>query len=1277
MIILVYLFFAFIIVTVLNYSVFNGKKTLRYRNWYRPWLATLWVCIMPFFREDIENSITKIIPLVGFSLEIGYCIHVTVTWVAFKSFLQLSGINDFAESLLKKHNTNSIKLQKRGFANYLVWPYYIEGFAIFKRPGFTLYKYMLRGFLLTVLIIYALAIYYFKDSRYLVPTAFGLLLIPVITEWLIYFTAEVKSEIEDLDEEEKEDKNINFYNLFKRYVNKEHGFRDSVIFGYIKNQKSQWEKQVDDNLKYINDTVNKSIFSNTDFIVSTNDFTSSIPKFSALFFDALKKGGNILLLADIPDHTKYKPFEVGMQYGNNNELESISKIFSVYLEQTFEHSIPTARSLMDIGYYDEKDKSGLKKRILLTNIRNGLDDQLIHSDWIKELDLVVVLQFNDAYVDNLLIQRKFSLWLDQQSITYKTVLFKIYRTSGDESFTNTWITSKNPEETKLKNVTTADRNYFLNFAYEKSQLNTQKIFQGDSYQYDFSPGIELSVFAIMENIGSIQFFEGYNLDYIQSKNKLVSSQSALKSTPNEPKGAYNYASKVTQHLINQAILVNNLPFIVRPFDKFYCSEKHLSVVYDIENNAPKLYQKYRHLGLKESFICIVSKPHLFRDFFAEQISYFTDNTLEALAPQLSKAKINLCLQLFHLLMHEKISISYIQHLLNQHSVKLKEISVVDFIASLFKRYLHLEIRENSILKYSKHCVFKDGKYQTDQRLTIDKQVLETNDVFNYLEDITIVDGGQNTLLVLPKYLLFQNILPQQNIIINGTSYEYVNFNENTRELVLNATKTEAQTFYKPTAHIKVSNTEIKEIDAENKREFFAKGKPHTFQLSILEREMSITYDKYFAFEKYYHSPFASQNTPTCITLSEDFKESSQRKYLTRYLKLEWELIDSLKAQKEKIVTQLHHLLYEFLPILLPYRYQYVQVLSNNSFSKAHREKTPWVFPTHNIPTESKNAVEIYLVEDSFSDLGILKSVQLYFEYIIKNLYDLLLWLQDDREYFSTDYTEFVKGEAFAKEKLQFLRYGLPKRSSSWDINLLLEFIRENAFFDSDNLNENHKKRSSKANLNITVACDYCKTVFNLAEVDVMEDGLHRCANCSVGAVDLDGDVETLEQEAKELYIQHMGIDFSSDKMPYTLNFVTATELHDYFNEPFYVTNKYDERIVVGLATDRELDAIYIEKHLKKPATLSTIIHEMMHIFQYQRLNFFKMKNSEPELIEGMTTWTEYLLLTKSGNPEYVEYAKFIDSARTADQSEYGIGYRYVKKHYGEEMVSKVLKKYSV
>ena len=1276
-----------VVLGILNYSFFNGKKSLRYRNWYRPWLVLLLAIIALIFETKAEAKISSIPLVVGSALagvkyaaELGFAISFYYIWFQLKTFMHAFKLDDFVEKQLKKHNTNELLAQKRGFANYLVWPYFINGFSIYNKPGFKFFKYLLYFSLLFVTLGYFWSVYKYGQTPFVIPTGLGALLALVLIEWILYFNCLVAKSPDYYDSDNEIGKEVNFYNLFKRYSNREKGFYDSIIFGHIKNNHIKAAELEKNTKQYIDVFVQEFKDDNKDFIVSSNDFIKSIPQFAEVFFDTLKKGGNILILADIPNHTKFKPKDVGINYDHNDDLESIAKMFSVYMEQTFEKKVPSAQSLMDIGYYDKKERSGLTKRIIMSSIQDAIDAPLIHSNWMKELDLVVVMQFSDAYANNLLLKRQLSLWLEQQKISYKTVLFKVFRTSGDEALTNTWMTIRNPSEVKLENIATARKQYYINYAFEKTPSNLKKIFKGDGHQYDYSPGIELSVMAIMENVKHIHYFEGYHLDYIQSKNKLATAQTAFYRYDNDRDNPYNYGEKVTQHKIESAIQANNLPFIVRPLDSpLYCEEKHLSVIYDIENNAPKMYQKYQHLGKDESFVCIISKPHLFRAFFAEQLSYFVDVTLEALEPQLSKANINLCLQLFHLMKHEKIEINYIRHLLNLHSVSLTDKTVVEFINELFKRYLHLDSRANSILKSESSIDFVAGKYIEVQKLSIDNQDVNANDIFDYMEDVKVVDHNRNILLTIPKYLLFQNILPQQNIIINGSSFQYNNYNQRNRELVLEAIATNIQTFYKPVALIKHFDTPVTPIDVKKVINFNVNKKDYQFSSEILEREMEVRYSKYFSFDSSYHSPFAKENSPQFIDLEANtsFQDNSKRKYITRYLKLQWDLSDAFLNGKAVLNTRFHHLLYEFMPILFPYRHQYIQVLSDNALDKKHREATPWIFPEHNFKTENKNSIEIYIVEDSFSDLGILKSVQNHLKFIMEHLYDLMRWMRDDVNCHTADYMEYVKGQSFYEDRTQFLKYGLSDKEISWDIDLLARFIKENSFFSSDDIDTNYDQRCTGENQSINVICDYCKGDFKLTDIHVMEDGLHRCHDCSIDAIDSENQVKELEKEAFELYKKHLGIVIDKKSLPYKMNFVTATALHEYYGKDFYITNDFDKRTAVGLASDRDIDAIHIEKSLSKAATLSIIIHEMMHIMQYQKLNYFKLKNREPELIEGMTTWAEHYILSKSTVPEYKAYAKNYHAQLTEDQTIYGKGYRYVINKYGDdsETMERIFRKY--
>lgn len=1280
------IFILFLAQNVLHYFLLNETKKLRYRQWYRPWLLIIVTCIALFFKDDMEEKISEMLPPgvlsynLGFKfiIDILFCISLLFTWMTIKSLLNVFKVNDFMEKVLKEFNTNRLVEKQRGFANYLVWPYLIQEYDVHYRPGYKVFRNLIIAIIILLIIAFGWSAYKIGVNKWVLPNGLGMILITIFLEWLLYFQCSTSKQPEVISEQTTTDVQPSFQRLYRRYIDKEKGFFNSIIYAYSHTNQVPDEQYMKDSQLYLKQYVDEFNENNKNFILSANNFTDFVPKMSEIFFDTLKKGGNILMVADIPNHTKYHPGEVGINFDSNQEVPT-AKLFTVYLEQLFDYLFPSTENIIDIGYFSSDNPDAFKKRIVLCGIEDAVQEKLLHSDWIKELDLLIVFDFNDTYVDNLTIKRQFSLWLKQQNVQFKTAYFRMYRAGGDEALTNTWLTDKDVPELKVENLATAHSAYFINYAFEHSGDNLMNILQGKTTDFDLAPGIELSLFPIMEGIDHVHYFEGYHLDYIQSKNKLESSQTSFLQDKNRD---YNYKIVVTQAKLKEAVLINNLPFIVHPFDKEYCKDQHLSVVYDIENNAPKLYQKYRHLGKDESFVCIVSKPHLFREYFAENTEFFIHTTFEALDYQLSEAPVNLCLQLLKLLKYEDVDMRYIKHLVGLHTEILHGMSIIHYIQYLFKKYLHIDTESNAILTTQTQAVFINGEYKQAETLTMHRHALQSNDIFSYLQKVKIVDSSNNEILFVPKYMLFQNFLPGQNIIINGVSYEYNRFDDKNNELILNPTTTSNYTLYKPFARIlfeKNNHDFENEIDVPVKKSFYRIGKLFEFSLMMYDAPMEICYLKYFRFRKHYHSHYALQSPAATVDLNQipDFIEKSKRKYSTRFLKLKWDLTDEYISQKAFFTTRIHHLLAEILPILFPYRHNYIQIVSDNTLDIEHRKKVEWLFPENNFSFESENSIEIYIIEDSFSDLGILKSIQIHFEKIIKELYFYLRWITDNSNSSNSLFSHVLKGDQFYKDKLQFLKYGLDENDIEWKIEELIQFIKANAFFDATDLDNQYKnrfKREAKDN-SIIVKCDYCNNSFKFHEVDVMPDGLHRCKNCGENSIDQLSRAQLLKKDAEQFYQEYFSINATD--MNYSFEFVTATELHQQFGIPFTVTNNFDQREKLKAASNSNIDKIVIERFRKEEETIAAIIFEMMHIYQFHSLNYLKMKNNEPELIDGMAVFAVYYLMKNSGKQDYSDYAENWYNHYITDSTYLGNGFRHVLNHYGENMILQVKKKYDL
>lgn len=1282
-----------ILLLVVNFFAMNGRKTnTQYKNWYRPWLLVIMTLICLAYYKKLTGGFEPNTQYDKFMIEFTFIIVVISFWLGLKFILHTSKINDKLYPLLKKFNMNRVRERKYGYANFLVWPYVYDNHKIRFRYGYKFFKYL---FWIAIILIFLSCFFsskYFDRFIIFQPTVLSFLAVPVFLEWLVYFGKKP-------DENERPDyyddegySNTSFYDLYSRYKNEENGFYESWISGQFRSNPDEEKNVHKKDEEYLNEYIEKVKNENTDLIIGSDNFTDLVPEVADLIINTIEKGGNILMISDIADHSDYNPSSVGIKTEKDESL-SIVQLFSIYIKQILTYKVPAAESLAEIGYYSDTDSSGLTKRILICSAEDALSKELIHSDWMKEMDLMMVFQFNDSLANNLGIKRQLSLWLKQQNKSFKSLFFKNYSAGGDEAISVTWIVGRDVPEVKLPNVQTSVSSYFINFAYEYSVSNLNKILVGNVNEFDLAPGMELSVFPIMENIDHIHYFEGFNLDFVQSKNKLEGLQKSFRKGNGSAEDPLNYLDNVSQSKLLKGIQVNNLPFIVHPRGNSHCTDRHVSIVYDSINNAPKLYQKYMHLGEDESFVCIVSKPHLMREYFAENINYFVASTIEPLELQLSKSKINLCLELLKLLINEQIDLEFIKSLINMHSIDPGSDSIVEFIKKLYKQYLFLDVSKNAVLKSESKTVFRDGEYYHLHCLSMDKQKLEVNEIFEYLRKIKVKDSSGNLILDIPKYLLFQNFLPQQNIIIDGISYEYIQYSDINKELVLRTQPTDNFSFNKSRAVIEISkNAKIENVEPEDNAGIFINGRLHHFTSEINETEIEIYYDCYYRFNRFYNSPLSEKQTPKLIDLTkfEGLIEDSKRKYNTRFLHYKWELPEKFVSHKAELTTRIHHLIYEFLPILFPQRCQYVMIASDNNLDTGHRKTVPWIFPENNFEYSTGNFIEFYIVEDSFADLGILKPIQNFFtKKILTDLYSYLKWINNSNKKDTVSFSQTDNNPKFLNDKASFLRYGLNENQIKWNFDLLIDFLGDSKLIDTSinleipkliptDLNKHLKieldedQPDTETNVTQTVQssvkmveCDYCAKPYKLFEVEVMEDGLHRCINCQSNTVN--------DLEAGKIWIEYIlnsfklvyGIAF---ELEFNLNVVSATELHHALGRKFKITDKYDLRERSGLKNN----IIYIEKGLKYEVFVGCAARELSRLYMLKHMDYQKMSHMNPLVFKGLPVFSEYMLLKEMGDNHIKAFASELRTVLTNLKTAEGTAFRHMEKHYNSKRFMKNL-----
>jgi len=189
-------------------------------------------------------------------------------------------------------------------------------------------------------------------------------------------------------------------------------------------------------------------------------------------------------------------------------------------------------------------------------------------------------------------------------------------------------------------------------------------------------------------------------------------------------------------------------------------------------------------------------------------------------------------------------------------------------------------------------------------------------------------------------------------------------------------------------------------------------------------------------------------------------------------------------------------------------------------------------------------------------------------------------------------------------------------------------------------------------------CDFCGDVLTGAGYDRLADGRARCLRCSKSLVKTEEDFKSVFYSTLELMQACFGIHLVPR---FKLRMVNSKQLHKQIGKRFAKKRGQVAPRTLGFAK-RNRDGsyeLYIENGSPRLALVSTLVHELTHIWQYENwdekqiLQLYGATNRLP-VYEGMAVWAQvqYLFFTKEFSRARRE---FVESIQRED--EYGIGFR--------------------
>jgi len=706
---------------------------------------------------------------------------------------------------------------------------------------------------------------------------------------------------------------------------------------------------------------------------------------------------------------------------------------------------------------------------------------------------------------------------------------------------------------------------------------------------------------------------------------------------------------------------------------FIPQEDHsFTLVRDRRRNLVRTLQRWLPSGREHAFTHVVSPPYLLRDYFASNIDFFlsVDAPVGLQSPSFSgKTASFVAHQLLRRLMSEWMEAQDIRHILE--SIGRGDRPVEDALQALFETTFGIDVLGNSILEWNRHSEYrssKDGFVQKTSFRLRRKRLLDSSSLA-WMAFISVVDETEQVLDVVPREHLFQQYLPGQSHAFDGRPYRVEEADLEDQELrVIRDEQWDGRIGYRPDLNVTLSETTSVTEQADTENDWKAIRRLATGEARIETRgyfRLDDEQGSLLPFHQECPSGVPSRNYEDAWIASLAFAPPS-------------DVEDGFTEDElTSISWTLSALLREALPTIFPDASPFLLTLSPNGGTSPLPHVLPEVRYRDRKPLDS--AASVYVLEDSQSDLGLAKRLLEHWDDIFGLLDDYVCWILEHMEGESPQ--SRPEWNVQLEEPTAFLEYGQNTSLTDHDVlDLKATKILLDVFFDEDDTALRNRRRDYYSG-GIPVPspqadqqCDFCRRPIPGAEYEQLNDGRVRCPICSEQATDTEEELKEAYHDARSFLEDTLGRDIAHD-VDVTLTDTRAVQ--EAAGKDFVPTSSFDPRTLGIAIRDQEGLSILVENGQPYYMAKGVIVHELTHIWQFENLNYQRLKSEEGNtLIEGHAKWVELQSIQDIPEAEpYIERQK-------SRNDEYGVGYRrvceildehpdldtpfeYLSRHYGK------------
>jgi hypothetical protein len=728
---------------------------------------------------------------------------------------------------------------------------------------------------------------------------------------------------------------------------------------------------------------------NNDLLIDDGISDNVAPIIFTVLLRRLMDGENILVLTARRCHT------------NSVYHQRIMK----WIDDCF-YRLTANRDFWRVQLFSKTEDVEPQSRIIVTSADDVLEKNIISHAWFQNLRTVLFLNGDEIFTESLASNNILLETLRDRYPNIQSVVLSDYREAMQSSVARNLNLKSDLKEVRLRPAPPL-KSFITVWKLEGDALFQHKVLSGHIEKY---LGVEavLALLARRERLYPLCMTGQEKLPYYEYLEELDNNSTALLT---EPVAARSLKDKG----VNE-VQCDEVAFLMP------LSDDYVIFARDNDYNLPIAHRRWEAYSRKNVMVHLVCAPYLLRDYFADNLEYFSRTPLYSLSSKMMISRFETARLLMERLVSQELAESDILEEL--HWINPQAVFVKQELSQLFRLAFGIDIIASNYLSIKTVYDF-DKADDTYQRITKYSLLPRIKDdvSLSFLRNVDIIDQSRNVLKVIAADLLFQNYLPGQLHAFNGKSYSIMGYDRLNRKLLVNYRSPEPIIAYRQ--DIELTLLRIDDALTESHRKIMSGA----LSMELCEGAFEVATRGYFTFSFDFS---LAKNAHSYTTIGES--EVPVREYqLGKMATFTIEVHDD-SLNIAKVTATLTVLLHEIFFTLFPETHQYLIVgspVNETVITGQYARLYPTMRVKNAVPDLTERIVQLLMVEDAYQDLGLLQSIFDKWDYILRIADDYLDWLRTGIESNTAnlnlddnnDKEQIMRRMKF--EKARFLRYGSP------------------------------------------------------------------------------------------------------------------------------------------------------------------------------------------------------------------------------------------------------------